>query len=178
MIQIFLTLKIRCLIKIDCGNLISKTNQEMIWIKQEARHWSNQRIKVICKLHLSTNPTLVINFKYRGWIKEKCNKDVSKNETSYFNQQNINWSSSKDIELFLEDERRAQEEVLQSNALKIDELENIINSNNSKLLIWKENADLKTKLNLLNVINNDRVATQVIESDEGSNPNEDSRETW
>jgi hypothetical protein len=42
---------------------------------------------------------------------------------------NMQVSSSKDLELFLIEEQRAQEEVLNNNALSLNELENIIKNN-------------------------------------------------
>ena len=86
-------------------------------------------------------------------------------------------SSSQDLELFLEDERRAQEEVLKWNALKLDELENLLITN-QKPLPLKETYDNNMKLNLLNVINNDRIANQVIEKEEDTKFERNSNDSW
>lgn len=86
-------------------------------------------------------------------------------------------SSSQDLELFLEDERRAQEEVLKWNALKLDELENLLITN-QKPLPLKETYDNNMKLNLLNVINNDRIANHVIEKEEDTKFEINSNDSW
>lgn len=72
-------------------------------------------------------------------------------------------SSSKDLELFLEEERNVQQQFLNKNALQLDELEDLLTENHNKSEIIHENINDSIKLNLLNVINNDRIANQLVE---------------
>lgn len=65
----------------------------------------------------------------------------------------------------MEEERRAQEDVLKVNALRLHELEELLNQNQQTPDV-QEVVDTRMKLNLLNVINNDRISNQIIESQE------------
>jgi hypothetical protein len=70
-------------------------------------------------------------------------------------------SSSKDLAIFLEDERRVQEEILNQKALRMNELESmLVKTRQAKIEKIPETPDNKIKLNLLNIINNDKIANQ------------------
>lgn len=73
-----------------------------------------------------------------------------------------NYSSAKDLALFLEEESKIQKEILSKDALKIEELEDLLHQNQKKMDGVDEPVDNRMKLNLLNVINNDRIENQVI----------------
>jgi hypothetical protein len=74
-------------------------------------------------------------------------------------------SSSKDLELFLEEERKVQQQVLDKNAFKLDELEDLFDERQRKSEEIQEYVEDSFKLNLLNVINNDRIANQKVKDE-------------
>ena len=94
-----------------------------------------------------------------GKINLKRKRTKSQNITKGDNIEN---SSSSDLSIFLKEERRIQQEILNKNALKIEELEGILVENQSETVGIQEPVETSVKLNLLNIINNDRIENQIL----------------
>jgi hypothetical protein len=93
------------------------------------------------------------------------NTDYESVSDSFEKSKMLEVSSSKDLELFLEEERKVQQQVLDKNAFKLDELEDLFDERQRKSEEIQEYVKDSFKLNLLNVINNDRIAHQQVKDE-------------
>lgn len=108
---------------------------------------------------------LKADIKFQNKLTLLNNTQVDSVDGNNRNTNMLDMSSSKDLELFLEEERKVQQQFLDKNALNLDELEDLLRESHNKPEVIQENINDSVKLNLLNVINNDRIANQLVEDD-------------
>lgn len=69
------------------------------------------------------------------YLKNKMKEEIDEQKSDSLK---MSRSSSKDLELFLEEEQRAQEEILRFDAMKLEDLEGLIKNNSgSKAFLFK-----------------------------------------